>query len=148
VFCTSQGDLNPALIFDADDIAGLGLQGMKTAAGSTRAEPAARHVAHAEAGLWSRSLRLSRPLDREKFIQAVESLPQSVFRAKGLVDFTGSDETMLFQYVCGRFELSVFPKRGVRERFVTFIGCGGAGIPDVLETLPGASSAFREALRS
>ncbi|MFZ0610626.1 MAG: GTP-binding protein [Desulfobacterales bacterium] len=84
------------------------------------------HPAHAAAGLWSKSLRLSQALDREKFVQAVGSLPPSVFRAKGLLDFKGSDETMLFQYVCGRFELSVFPNQGVRDRFLTFIGSGNA----------------------
>jgi len=124
VFCTTYGDLNPALIFDADDSAGPGLGGMKTAAGSAPPEASAGHATHAEMGLWSRSLRLSGALDRQKFTQAVASLPPSVFRAKGLVDFTDSGETMLFQYVCGRFELSVFPKRGVRERFLTLIGRG------------------------
>lgn len=124
VFGTTRGDLNPALIFDADDSAGLGSDGTKAAAGSVPPEASAGHVTHSEAGLWSRSLRLARPLDRGKFTQVVASLPQSIFRAKGLIDFTDSAETMLFQYVCGRFELSVFPKRGVRERFLTFIGKG------------------------
>jgi G3E family GTPase len=136
VFCTTHGDLNPALIFDADDSSGPGPGGLKSASGSMLHEASAGHATHAEAGLWSRSLRIPGALDREKFTQAVASLPPSVFRVKGLIDFTDSGETMLFQYVCGRFELSVFPKRGVRERFLTIIGRGSEpSFPEVLEAL-------------
>ena len=123
-FCANQGDLNPALVFDVEDSAGLDIDRKKPAAGSAYYDVTPGHSSHAEVGLWSQSLRLSRALDREKFMQAIQSLPSSVFRAKGLVDFEGFDETMLFQYVCGRFELSVFPKPSVRERFLTFIGWG------------------------
>jgi len=84
-------------------------------------------------------LRLPFALNRERFMQVAGSLPSSVFRAKGLLDFADSDETMLFQYVCGRFELSVFPKQGVRDRFLTFIGRGNkASIQGVLEALSAA----------
>jgi G3E family GTPase len=121
-FCTTQGDLNPALIFDADDSTGLDPIRKKFGVGSVLQEVSLMHPTHAETGLWSKSLRLHSALDREKFMQIVGSLPPSVFRAKGLLDFADSDETMLFQYVCGRFELSVFPKQGVRDRFLTFIG--------------------------
>jgi len=37
---------------------------------------------------------------------------------------------MLFQYVCGRYELSGFPARGTAERFLTLIGRDEA--PDAL----------------
>ncbi|MGE5255461.1 MAG: CobW family GTP-binding protein, partial [Hyphomicrobiales bacterium] len=136
VFCTTQGDLNPALIFDADDSAGFGSGVMRAAESSMRPKDVAGHATHAEAGLWAQSLRFTGALDREKFTRVVTSLPPSVFRAKGLVDFTDSDETMLFQYVCGRFELSVFPRRERSERFLTLIGRGSEPcLPDVLEAL-------------
>ncbi|MFZ0131041.1 MAG: GTP-binding protein [Desulfobacterales bacterium] len=124
LFCTTHGDLNPALIFDMDASAGLGATGLSPATESVLEKGSSVHPAHAAAGLWSKSLRLSHALDREKFLQVVRSLPPSVFRAKGLLDFEGSDETMLFQCVCGRFDLSVFPKQGIRDRFLTFIGSG------------------------
>jgi G3E family GTPase len=131
VFRAVHGDLNPALIFEADDPlrgdpsgdAPPGRSGPRDApaAPAARASRAA-HATHADAGIRSSSLRLPGPLDRDRFLRAVESLPASVFRAKGLVDFGDSGETMLFQYVCGRYELSEFPKRGAAERFLTFIG--------------------------
>ena len=138
-FDTIQGDLNPALIFDADDSAGTDPNRKNSAAGSLLQAVSSVHPTHVEGGVWSKSLRLHRALDREKFMQAVGSLPSSVFRAKGLLDFADLDETMLFQYVCGRFELSVFPKQGVRDRFLTFIGKGDeAKIQGMLETLTAA----------
>ncbi|MBE0568296.1 MAG: GTP-binding protein [Deltaproteobacteria bacterium] len=124
VFSTSYGDLNPALVFDAD--------------ASRPREASSAHATHADAGLWSRTVMLPAPLDRETFLRGVASLPETVFRVKGLVDFTDSGGTMLFQYVCGRFELSVFPKRGVEQRFLTFIGRGNE--PDARELLEALSA--------
>jgi G3E family GTPase len=136
LFCTVQGDMNPALIFDAEDSAIVKPQREKSASQYTLREISPMHPAHADVGLWSKSLKLLRALDRERFLQAVSLLPPSVFRAKGLIDFADRDETMLFQYVCGRFDLSEFRNRGVRERFLTFIGTGGeSGIEEMLEAL-------------
>ena len=138
-FRTVQGDLNPALIFDAIEPTGLDPAEEKSAAGSGLREISSIHPTHAESGLWSKSVRLTHALDREAFMRAVSSLPASVFRAKGLLQFADSEETMLFQYVCGRFELSVFPGQGIRERFLTFIGQGDeAKIQGMLETLTAA----------
>ncbi len=127
VFRTSHGDLNPALVFDTD--------------ASRPREASSAHTTHADAGLWSRTVMLPSPLDRETFLRGVASLPETVFRVKGLIDFTDSDETMLFQYVCGRFELSVFPNRGVDGRFLTFIGRGDEPDGrDLLETVSPAAA--------
>ena len=123
-FCTSQGDLNPGLIFDADDSAGFDLNKKKSAAGSVLQEVSVMHPTHAEAGLWSKSLRLPRALDREKFMQAVGSLPPAVFRVKGILEFSDSPHPMLFQYVAGRFELSLFPQPAGTDRFLTVIARG------------------------
>jgi G3E family GTPase len=120
-FCTTQGDLNPGLIFDADDSAGFDLNRKKIAAGSELREVSVMHPTHAAAGLWSKSLRLPRALDREKFMQAVGSLPPAVFRVKGILEFSDSPHPMLFQYVAGRFELSLFPQPAVTDRFLTVI---------------------------
>jgi len=139
LFCTSRGDLNPALIFDMDAPAGLDAIEQTSAAGPMLQAVSSIHPTHAEAGLWSKSRQLSHALDRGKFMRFVGSLPSSVFRAKGLIEFADTEETMLFQYVCGRFELSVFPKQGVRDRFLTFIGRGNeACIQGVLEALSAA----------
>jgi G3E family GTPase len=139
LFPTAHGDLNPALIFDAEDPSGPDPDGMKRGTGSGERAVSSTHPVHAEAGIWSRTLRLPGALDRGRFLQTVASLPASISRVKGLIDFTDSDRTMLFQYVCGRFELSVFPQRGVEERFLTFIGRENE--PDARELLEALSPA-------
>ncbi len=131
LFRTVRGDLNPALVFDADDPSRRGAGEGASPGPSGPAGASHAHATHGDAGIWSRTLRLSRPLDRDRFLEVVDSLPETVFRAKGLVDFTDPGETMLFQYVCGRYELSGFPAGGPGERFLTLIGRDEA--PDVRE---------------
>lgn len=136
LFCAVQGDLNPAWILDTDDSATVAPRSEEARSRHQPGENFHTHPAHAEAGLWSKTLRLSRALDRKTFLQTVNAFPSSIFRAKGLIDFSDGDTTTLFQYVCGRFDLSEFRNRGVRERFLTFIGTGDeSGIAEILETL-------------
>ncbi len=129
VFRTVHGDLNPALVFDADDPSRRGAEESGPPGPSAPRGAPHAHATHGDAGIWSRTLRFSRPLTRERFLKVVDSLPETVFRAKGLVDFADPEETMLFQYVCGRYELSGFPARGAAERFLTLIGRDEA--PDI-----------------
>jgi G3E family GTPase len=67
-------------------------------------------------------LTFTRKLDRGKFTRAVESLPRSIFRAKGIIEMADPPQTMLFQYVAGRYELSAWPQARTRDRFLTLIG--------------------------
>jgi G3E family GTPase len=115
-FLTRDGDLNPALVLEVED--------RPHAPTSGRRHPSA-HPTHLQDGLWSKSIRISRPLDPDAFLQAVAGFSPAVFRAKGIVDFTGSPHPMLFQYVNGRHELSVFSGPPLTERFLTVIGKGG-----------------------
>jgi G3E family GTPase len=69
------------------------------------------------------------PIDRERFLSVVESLPPGVFRMKGIVEFSDTPQPMLFQYVAGRFELSLFPRPEVTDRFLTIIARGE--VPDL-----------------
>jgi hypothetical protein len=57
-------------------------------------------------------------------MQAVGSLPPTVFRVKGILEFSDSPQPMLFQYVAGRFELSLFPQPAITDRFLTVIARG------------------------
>jgi G3E family GTPase len=121
LFPTTNGDLNPAFILEVEDRPAHPLPGQPTAP---------LHSSHLHDGLWSKSIRLGRPLDRELFLKAVAQLPPSIFRAKGILQFSDSPQPMLFQYVAGRYELSVFPRSAVEDRFLTLIGKGGnSGMP-------------------
>jgi len=115
---TTDGDLNPALIFDT---------------GSRWAEkniPVAAESelpvfpTHAHDEVWSKTLPIPAPLNRSEFLSAVKALPQKVFRVKGIIEFSDSPQPLLFQYVAGRFELSQFSNSTVKERFLTVIAQG------------------------
>ena len=121
VFMTTQGDLNPSLIIDLEDL----LEKKKNAAPGTAESKFPVHVSHVHDGLWSKTLVISQPLNRKGFLSAVESLPPTVFRVKGILEFSDSPHPMLFQYVAGRFELSLFPQPAVTDRFLTVIARGG-----------------------
>jgi len=116
VFPAVGGQLHPALVLDVDD------RQHRAAANKNHG---LHHISHLHEGLWSQSVRLERPLEREKFLETVERLPASVFRAKGIIEFTDSPQALLFQYVGGRYEISLFPEQSDPERFLTLIGKGG-----------------------
>jgi G3E family GTPase len=121
VFMTTQGDLNPALIFDLEDR----LEEQKNAAPVTAGSKFPVHISHVHDGLWSKTFVIPHPLNRKGFLSAVESLPPTVFRVKGILEFSDSPQPMLFQYVSGRFELSLFPQPAITDRFLTVIARGG-----------------------
>lgn len=116
VFPAVNGELHPALVLDVDD------RPPRSFAGKNHG---LHHVSHMHEGLWSKSIRLERPLEREKFLETVGRLPASVFRAKGVIEFTDSPQALLFQYVGGRYEISLFPEQSDPDRFVVLIGKGG-----------------------
>lgn len=119
VFMTTQGDLNPAFIFDMD-----GPWHGKNARPVTPETQFPIHHTHVHDELRCETLEVPGPLDREKFLSAVESLPAAIFRVKGIVEFTDSPGPELFQYVAGRYELSPFPRPAVTDRFLTIIAQG------------------------
>jgi len=116
VFMTTRGDLNPAFIFDMD-VLWRGKDALPVITGTSFPI----HHTHVHDELRCETLEIPGPLDREKFLSAVDSLPATVFRVKGIVEFTDSPGPMLFQYVAGRFELSLFPQPAVTDRFLTII---------------------------
>jgi G3E family GTPase len=114
IFCTTRGDVHPALIYDLEG-AGGGRTRPGTCNGSGTPD-------HAGQGMWTRTVRLDRPLAHSDFLRAVDGLPPSVLRAKGIVDLTQPDQTVLFHYVAGRYDLTEFKNPGVPDRFLVFIG--------------------------
>jgi len=116
VFPAVGGQLHPALVLDVDD------RPSRAAASKSHG---LHHISHLHEGLWSQNVRLKGPLEREKFLETVDRLPASVFRAKGIIEFTDSPQALLFQYVGGRYEISLFPEQSEQERFLTLIGKGG-----------------------
>lgn len=117
IFPTVNGDLHPDLILDAET---------RPAFSAPSTGKGLVHLSHLHEGLWSESVFLTAPVERGQFLETVDRLPASVFRIKGVVEFTDSAEPMLFQYVGGRYEISVFAAQTDPGRFLTLIGQGDA----------------------
>jgi len=64
------------------------------------------------------------PLDRERFEHLMRALPSNVWRAKGFVRFTGSDEQWMFQFVSGEFAIEWIDLLPEPPEHVVFIGKG------------------------
>ncbi|HEX4205221.1 MAG TPA: GTP-binding protein [Ktedonobacteraceae bacterium] len=68
------------------------------------------------------SFPLDQPLDRNRFEQLLESLPNTVYRAKGFVSFVGKKATFLFQYFPGYIHIRAFPLHDRSLQRGVFIG--------------------------
>jgi len=113
LFATTDGDLNPALVFDVAD---------HPPRMTGHAGP--EHATHGHDGLWAHTLHPAGPLEREAFLRAVAQLPPSIFRMKGVLTFKDALRPELFQSVGGRFELGPFPGKDPGARFLNVIGQG------------------------
>jgi G3E family GTPase len=116
IFSVSHGEVNPTLIIDFDG---------QLPRDKKNQSPALYHESHLQEGLWSKSISLTGPVDKEDFIKTVEHFPASIFRAKGVLEFANSSQALLFQYVGGRYEISLFPDVTDKDRFLTVIGKDG-----------------------
>jgi G3E family GTPase len=86
-----------------------------------RARAASDHL-HAD-GIASFLWRSRRPLRQEAFERLLGRLPADVLRAKGIVRFAGRDWHCLFNFTCGRHELTWLRLDGARdETQAVFIG--------------------------
>jgi len=86
-----------------------------------RARASSDHL-HAD-GIASFIHRARRPLRQEAFERILSRLPADILRAKGLVRFAGRDWHCLFNFTCGRHELTWMKLEGVGdETQAVFIG--------------------------
>ena len=115
---TVRGDINPALIYGVDPMDDPAASNRK----KSQAAKTQNHHTHERDGFSSYKISFHRPLAKEGFIAAIQSLPATVFRVKGVVEFTDDGRPLLFQYVRGRFEFSEFTNPKMSERFLILIG--------------------------
>lgn len=118
ILSTLQGDINPALIYGVEPQDETTIKPEKINQG----EAHQIHQAHEHDGLSSYKISFTESLERKRFINAIEAVPHSIFRIKGVVEFTDADKPLLFQYVGGRFEFSEFNNPKMPDRFLILIG--------------------------
>jgi G3E family GTPase len=85
-----------------------------------RARATSGHV-HQD-GIDSLLLTSTRPLDQDAFDRFLRRLPRDILRAKGIVHFAGRDWQGLFNFTCGRHELTWIKAPGPVESQAVFIG--------------------------
>ena len=73
-------------------------------------------------GIGSFLYRSERPLDQAAFERFLTRLPRDILRAKGIVRFAGRDWHCLFNFTCGRHELTWMKLEGSTESQAVFIG--------------------------
>ena len=51
------------------------------------------------------------PLDRKRFERFLARLPHELYRAKGILCFSGDDWNSIFSYTCGRYDIDWFVRK-------------------------------------
>ena len=85
-----------------------------------RARQTSDHI-HAD-GIASFLYRSERPLDQDAFQRFLSDLPRDILRAKGIVRFAGRDWHCLFNFTCGRHELTWMKLPAPAENQAVFVG--------------------------
>lgn len=79
------------------------------------------HV-HAALNVYAVSVRLQKPFDRDSFIGWLNNMPGKVYRAKGILRWTGMEGTQLFQYAYGMPQFQQLPGGEKMEGVLVLIG--------------------------
>lgn len=107
------GAVNPGYLYDTDPFEQrIALPCM----------PGKKHHTHDHEGFSSRRFAFPFALDRARLLDALDGLPDSVFRLKGIVRLADAPLPEVVQYVCGRHELSPLGDDFAEEGFLVAIG--------------------------
>ena len=112
---TEYGAINPGTIYDMN-LPSQNTTGLL----HTPIEPS-NHT-HAMEGFTSRRFAFNVPLSRKDLLKMIDSLPEEVFRLKGIVHMVDSGEAEVIQYVSGRYEISSLGGPFDDESFLVAIG--------------------------
>jgi G3E family GTPase len=126
---TEFGSANPGHLYDTDPF--------EQRPSLLPAMPHTHHHDHSREGFTSQKFLFSSALDRGQLLKALDDLPESVFRLKGIVHLADSPQPVVVQYVCGRHELSSLGAAFDQDGFLVAIGKGLADLPQ-LKGLQGA----------
>jgi G3E family GTPase len=100
---------------DSDVLFATGVAGFRE-----RARTAGGHLHHD--GIGSFLYRSERPLDQDRFERLLARLPRDVMRAKGIVSFRDREWQCLFNFTCGRHELTWMKLPSSPQTQAVFIG--------------------------
>ncbi|WP_272701440.1 CobW family GTP-binding protein [Desulfovibrio sp. Fe33] len=111
---TEHGAINPGYLYDADPF--------EQRAGLLPCMPCGTRHTHADEDFTTQRLAFPSALDRERLLEALDRLPDTVFRLKGIVHLSDEPQPVVVQYVCGRHELSPLGDAFDQDGFLVAIG--------------------------
>ncbi|KAB1440269.1 CobW family GTP-binding protein [Pseudodesulfovibrio senegalensis] len=112
---TEHGAVNPGILYDTDTL-------KQSIPGLLPSVPQKPHHDHTMEGYTSRRFAFSNPLSREDLIRTLKHLPPEVFRLKGIVGISDTNEAEVVQYVAGRYEFSRLGNDFDDDYFLVAIG--------------------------
>lgn len=133
VYPTTQGYINPGIIYDFSITNSETSETKNSLLDDDSTKSTASHR-HSHDGISSVKINFDHAVDMDSLVQALETLPSSVFRLKGIVDL-GSGQAVLVQYVCGHYDVSNFLNPNVSDRFLIIIGNNLGSTTRKLESL-------------
>lgn len=80
------------------------------------------HATHLNEGIVSFKKDLSDSIDKEKFIDYIRQLPENFLRIKGVISFENDKAQYVFQFVNGKFDITLFDREKRCDNFLVFIG--------------------------
>jgi len=111
------GEVNPALLYaETNDLA---VQSFKC---NNKFKHAKHAHSHTEDGLAAIKITFDKALDKHKFIEKLNGVPQSIYRIKGVVKFVGINDSCFVQMVNGQSSLSPASGKEFSESFIICIG--------------------------
>ncbi|WFS63080.1 GTP-binding protein [Pseudodesulfovibrio thermohalotolerans] len=111
---TEHGAVNPGYLYDADPF--------EQRAGLLPCMPNGTRHTHADEDFTTHRLAFPSALDRDRLMEALDRLPDAVFRLKGIVHLSNEPQPAVVQYVCGRHELSPLGDDFDQDGFLVAIG--------------------------
>ncbi len=114
---SSYGDINPALLSSMN--CDKEYNEIKDRKGKTSKSS---HHFHMQDGITSKRILFKKRLNKTDFLEKIKSLPPSIYRVKGVIEFEGEDQQSVFQYVNGRYEIETEINKKTNECFLVLIG--------------------------
>jgi len=108
------GRVNPALLYDSE------VDSSKVSHLQPGFFPVSNKT-HRDDGITNVTINFDRIKDRKSFLNKIENLPVKIFRIKGILKFEDDEHSSLFQYVSGRYDITMHNEINP-DLFLVFIG--------------------------
>ncbi|MFO7620491.1 MAG: GTP-binding protein [Bacteroidales bacterium] len=114
----SHGDFNMSLLVQAAGKKGDAALYEKSLSDSV----SGHHHTHTDEKITAGKIILNAPIERSLFMNEIASMPESVYRVKGVINFKGENDASLIQIVRGSCEITTMKHHLPGERYLIAVG--------------------------